>query len=78
MFFSLLRWGDRGALVNCDFRIIDPDSDDHDDDKQDDYNVDKYDDIGDDDGGDDGDDDDDVGDDDGIPTWRAPVLQLSC
>ena len=48
MFFSLLRWGDRGALVNCDFRIIDPDSDDHDDDKQADYNVDKYDDIGDD------------------------------
>ena len=73
MFFSLLRWGDRGALVNCDFRIIDPDSDDHDDDKQDDYNVDKYDDIGDDDiDGADG------GDDDGISTWRAPVLQLSC
>ena len=79
LFSLLLRWGDGGALVNCDFRIINADSDDHDDDKQDDYDADKYDDIGDDDVDvDDVDDDDIGGDDDGISTWRAPVLQLSC
>ena len=77
MFFLLLRWGDGGALVNFDFGIIDANSDDHDDDKQDDANVDEYDDVNDDDV-----DDNEVGDDDddyeGISTWRAPVLQLSC